>query len=126
MKNEETLVEFIKEVTKNFDDEMSIKFTSGGIKLGAKWKAGRIYREENAKTELYSAINKIINGGKDLVKGISVSRGQAIDYAFNIALKVAKWQAERMYSEEEIRKAFGASDEGWVNFDAWYKNFKKE
>jgi hypothetical protein len=37
MKNKETLEEFIKEITKNFKDEMSIKFTTGGIKLGAKW-----------------------------------------------------------------------------------------
>ena len=35
---QETLEEFISEVTKNFKDEMSIKFTSGGIKLGAKWQ----------------------------------------------------------------------------------------
>ena len=36
---QETLEEYIKEVTKDFRDEMSIKFTSGGIKLGAKWQA---------------------------------------------------------------------------------------
>ena len=34
-------------------------------------------------------------------------------------------QDKNKYSEEEIRKAFLASDEGWVNFDAWYENFKK-
>ena len=38
----ETLEEYIKEVTKNFGDEMSIKFTSGGIKLGAKWQAEKM------------------------------------------------------------------------------------
>jgi hypothetical protein len=38
MEKQETLEEYIKEVTKNFGDEMSIKFTSGGIKLGAKWQ----------------------------------------------------------------------------------------
>jgi hypothetical protein len=42
MKNKEKLEEYIKEVTKNFGDEMSVKFTSGGIKLGAKWQAERI------------------------------------------------------------------------------------
>ena len=43
----ETLEEYISEVTKNFGDEMSIKFTSGGIKLGAKWQAKRMYSEED-------------------------------------------------------------------------------
>jgi hypothetical protein len=35
---QETLEEYIKEVTKNFGDKMSVKFTSGGIKLGASIK----------------------------------------------------------------------------------------
>ena len=43
---QETLEEYIKEVTKNFGDEMSVKFTSGGIKLGAKWQQERMYSEE--------------------------------------------------------------------------------
>jgi hypothetical protein len=47
--NKETLEEYISEVTKNFGDEMSIKFTSGGIKLGAKWQAERMYSEEEVK-----------------------------------------------------------------------------
>jgi hypothetical protein len=61
--------------------------------------------EEATETEIYLAINQIIAGGKDLIKGHVVSRGHAIDYAFDIALKSTKQQAERMYSEEEIRKA---------------------
>jgi hypothetical protein len=46
---EETLEEYIKEVTKNFGNEMSIKFTSGGMKLGAKWQADRMYSEEEVR-----------------------------------------------------------------------------
>jgi hypothetical protein len=45
--NKETLEEYISKVTKNFGDEMSIKFTSGGIKLGAKWQQERMYSEED-------------------------------------------------------------------------------
>lgn len=51
--------------------------------------------EEAAKTELYITINKIIDGGKDLPKGHNVTRGQAVDYAFETALKIAKWQQEQ-------------------------------
>jgi len=78
---QETLEEYIKEVTKNFKDEMSIKFTSGGIKLGAKW------------------------------------------------------QAERMYSAEDMRKAFEAGElskeddingDGETLFDEWFEQFKKK
>jgi hypothetical protein len=46
---EETLEEYIKEVTKNFGNEMSIKFKSGGMKLGAKWQADRMYSEEEVR-----------------------------------------------------------------------------
>jgi hypothetical protein len=46
---QETLEEYIKEVTKNFGDKMSVKFTSGGIKLGAKWQAERMYSEEEVE-----------------------------------------------------------------------------
>ena len=49
---QETIEEFISEVTKNFKDEMSIKFTSGGIKLGAKWQQERMYSEEEVLTLL--------------------------------------------------------------------------
>jgi hypothetical protein len=53
MENKETLEEYIKEVTKNFKDEMSIKFTSGGIKLGAKWQQERSYSEEEVIKIIY-------------------------------------------------------------------------
>ncbi len=46
---QKTLEEYIKEVTKNFGDKMSVKFTSGGIKLGAKWQAERMYSEEEVE-----------------------------------------------------------------------------
>ena len=46
---QETLEEYINEVTKNFGDKMSVKFTSGGIKLGAKWQAERMYSEEEVE-----------------------------------------------------------------------------
>ena len=58
--------------------------------------------EETCETELYKTINTIIDGGKDLPKGITVSRSQAVDYAFNVALKSAKLQAEKMYSEKDL------------------------
>jgi hypothetical protein len=57
--------------------------------------------EEVDDTELYETINKFINGGKDLQKGATVSRAEAVDYAFTIALKVAKCQAEHLLSLEK-------------------------
>jgi hypothetical protein len=56
--NKETLEEYISEVTKNFGDEMSIKFTSGGIKLGAKWQSERMYSEEEVILLIAEAICK--------------------------------------------------------------------
>lgn len=93
--------------------------------------------EEVAETELYKTINKIINGGKDLPKGTTVSRGQAVDYAFNIALEITKWQAKRMYSEEDMKKMYKAGYQKGVtgspiqnNIEIpskeWFEQFKKK
>ncbi len=48
----------------------------------------------------------------------------------------AKWQAERMYSEEDLEEAFKAGREGdmafntespkYWDFDEWFKQFKKK
>jgi hypothetical protein len=40
--------------------------------------------------------------------------------------KGAKWQKEQMYSEEDMRAAYNAENEGWVNFDFWFEQFKKK
>lgn len=89
--------------------------------------------EEAAETELYITINKIIDGGKDLPKGYSVTRGQAVDYAFKIALEVAKWQQERSYYDEEVKFIINklAKDcyfmqEPNQNIAKWFKQFKKK
>jgi hypothetical protein len=96
--------------------------------------------EEVAETELYRIINKIIDGGRDLPKGVNVSRGHAVDYAFEIALKVCKWQQEQnknLYSEEDLEKAYkdgGRNEYDFINkyhckarisFDKWFEQFKK-
>jgi hypothetical protein len=61
----QTLEEYIKEVTKNFDDEMSVKFTSGGIKLGAKWQAERMYSEE----QVHNLLDTLLEGDMCSVAG---------------------------------------------------------
>ena len=43
----------------------------------------------------------------------------------------AKWQAERMYSEEDLRRAYTVGKHGGVNqtyydFDEWFKQNKKK
>ena len=42
--------------------------------------------------------------------------------------KGAKWQQEQdknKFSEEDMRAAYNAENEGWVNFDLWLEQFKK-
>ena len=41
----------------------------------------------------------------------------------------AKWQQEQdknKYGEEDLRTAYNAENEGWVNFDFWFEKFKKK
>jgi hypothetical protein len=57
---------------------------------------------------------------------------QEVKSNFLTAFKLgAKWQAERMYSEEDLRQAYTVGKHGGVNqtyydFDEWFKQFKKK
>ena len=39
---------------------------------------------------------------------------------------VAKWQAERMYSEEDLQEAFYAHNQSWIDYEEWLKHLKKK
>jgi hypothetical protein len=81
--------------------------------------------EEATETELYLTINKTIDGGKNLSKGYNVTRGQAIDYAFDIAVEVAK----KMYSDEEVIQLlikFNQEIREVEDVRGWFERFKKE
>jgi hypothetical protein len=42
---------------------------------------------------------------------------------------MAKWQQERMYSEEDLRYAFECATDlnpSFESFNAWFKQFKKK
>lgn len=41
-------------------------------------------------------------------------------------IKGANWQAERMYSKQDLIAAYNAENEGWVGFDFWFEQFKKK
>jgi hypothetical protein len=38
----------------------------------------------------------------------------------------AKWQAERMYSEEDLREAFYAHNQSWIDYEEWFEQFKNK
>jgi len=131
---QETLEQAAKQYSEliPFVDAITTDNSRLDFEAGAKWQAERMYSDD----DVYLTINKIIDGGKDLVKGTTVSRGQAVDYAFDVALKIAKWQAERMYSEEEVKELlidckdrFGGSDlDDYVSdeeVNEWFKQIRK-
>jgi len=50
---------------------------------------------------------------------------------FNMFVAGAKWQAQKMYSEEDLRRAYTVGKHGGVNqtyydFDEWFEQFKKK
>ena len=74
------------------------------------------------KTELEEAAKKYTKG---------VDFGTSNDY--NAFIKGAEWQAERMYSEEDLRKAFfsGCQSERQIKprvkcWEEWFEQFKKK
>jgi hypothetical protein len=38
----------------------------------------------------------------------------------------AKWQAERMFSEEDLQEAFYAHNQSWIDYERWFEQFKKK
>jgi len=71
------------------------------------------------KTELEEAAERFL----DMCNGIVVSKSSFI--------AGAKYQAERMYSEEDLRKAFHVGRlyqgrEGDTTFEEWFEQFKKK
>ena len=70
---QETLEEYISEVTKNFKDEMSIKFTSGGIKLGAKWQ-----QEQNKNLYSEEEMIDIFFLGRDTLDKALITKDEAL------------------------------------------------
>lgn len=86
-----------------------------------------IMKQVEREAELYQTINKIIDGGKNLPKGFEVSRGQAIDYAFDVALEVA----EKLYTEEEIKEILFHRETEYLktnsvlHIDKWFEQFSK-
>jgi hypothetical protein len=43
-----------------------------------------------------------------------------------IFIKGAKWQQERMYSEEDLQEAFYSRNNNWIDFEQWFEQFKKK
>jgi hypothetical protein len=41
-------------------------------------------------------------------------------------IKYQQEQDKKMYSEEDLRTAYNAENEGWVGFDFWFEQFKKK
>lgn len=41
----------------------------------------------------------------------------------------AKWQQKQnknLYTEEDLKEAYNANENGWVGFDFWFEEFKKK
>jgi hypothetical protein len=78
--------------------------------------------EENYLNQLIDKANKEFTLDRKLAK--------------NVAIKYAKWQQERSYSEEDLREAFKQSRRAFIfqkdmppvyeSFEEWFNEFKEE
>jgi hypothetical protein len=116
MKNKETLEEFIIEITKNFKDEMSIKFTTGGIKLGAKYMQDKTISKDAYEDSLN--MQRCSNAG------------------YENKISELENKIKQMYSEEEVLALLHKRDKhnidnpdtfgGWETPKEWFKQLKKK
>lgn len=47
-------------------------------------------------------------------------------FAKECFIEGAKWQSERMYSEEDLKNAFFVFPDEWESFEEWFSQFKKQ
>ena len=83
------------------------------------------------KTKLEESAEKYINDDLDLYESLvdgHISYNIGIDLLNKLFTAGAKWQAERMYSEEDMEEAFenGLKRSFDSDFDRWFEQFKKK
>jgi uncharacterized protein (DUF1330 family) len=125
MSNKETINDAARDYA-NYNEQMH-KAVKDAVKFGAKWQAEQDSNWFNEYQEVENyIINKIGNNFLDATPEKYETASQA-----TIALLESNWQAERMYSEEDLRKAYLVGKHGGINqtyfdFDEWVKQLKKQ
>ena len=92
-------------------------------------------RFNNKDNEVVDGIFNPENWGRRVVKQETLEEAAERAYTCRLFstktafIAGAKWQEQnsnKKWSEEDMRKAFYAENEGWVNFDLWFEQFKKK
>ena len=65
----------------------------------------------------------VVTMKQETMEEVSRKEYQDTETAF---LRGVKWQAERMYSEEDLRDAFLSFPDEWICFDEWFEQFKNK
>ncbi len=132
---EETLEEVAERFyQKGLKDDLGLSFHDG-VSIGAKWQAGRMYSEEDMKT-LFAKTLESSPSTDSHTRMISDTeyRHFVMDEMYNRIIKSlqqTKWQAEKLYSEEDIALAFNEGQAysvtgKLVDGKEWVKTYKKE
>ena len=61
-------------------------------------------------------------------EGIILGKGstlQSLELSINKE-KVINIKQEKKFSEEDLREAYKAENEGWISFESWFEQFKKK
>ena len=86
------------------------------------------------KETIEEAAEKYINDDLELYESLvdgHISYNIGVDLLNNLFKAGAKWQAERMYSEEDMREAYmvgkhGGTTQTYYEFKEWFEQFKKK
>ena len=81
--------------------------------------------QERNKETLEEAAEKYLQEWR-LLNNIHLSNPIHAERCKNDFIAGAKWQAERMYSEEELEVAFFEGRENTLSFNEWFEQFKKK
>lgn len=142
-RKEETLEEFILDSSKhnnlvsvdssyaNFHNQSDLLIK--GAKLGAKWQQEQIIKSSHID-EVIEFIETFGNGTSQLNKTLTINdiyellkelslKQEKQQFVSDIFREGIKWQQERSYSEEDMKKAFNSSS--LINMLDIYDSFKK-
>ena len=83
-------------------------------------------KEEPKQETLEEVAEKLTNDFPALEVRFNMTNEEICSWFLEALQKGAKWQQERIYSEEDLKEAFGMNNKDWICFEEWFEQFKKK
>ena len=90
------------------------------------YEKSSVYREGSYSDKLIKAKILFLKSLKEPIQETLEEAAERYDSDRNSFIAGAKYMAEKMYSEEDLRNAFFSFPDEWVCFEDWFEQNKKK